>query len=86
MIRGKKGQNLLLSLITAAMIFIAGILVLNHLMGDISLARTVGLDCSSSSISDGTKVTCLGVDLLIPLLIITIVSLAIGAVLSRFII
>lgn len=82
----KKAQNLTLALVTAVMIFIFGMLVMNHLMGDITLARTVGLDCSDSGISSGTKLTCLGVDVLIPILILSIISLVFGAVLSRFII
>lgn len=82
----RKGQNLLLGIITGVMIFMAGMLFLNHLMGEVSLARTVGFDCSSSTISDGTKVTCLGVDLVIPIVMVAIVSTAAGAILSRFIV
>lgn len=80
-----KGQNLLLALITAVMIFMAGMLFLNQVMNDVSLARTVGIDCSSSTISDGTKLTCFGIDLVIPILMIAIVSTAAGAILSRFV-
>lgn len=81
-----RGQNLLLALLTAVMIFVAGMLIMNHVLDDISLTRTVGLDCSNPNISDGTKVTCLGVNIIAPLLIIVIVSLALSAILSRFII
>lgn len=79
-----KGQNLLLAILTAVMIFMAGMLMLNHVMDDVSLTRTIGLDCSSDTISDGTKVTCLGVDLVIPILIITVLTTAVGAILARF--
>lgn len=80
----KRGQNLLLAILTAIIIFMAGMLFLNHVMDDVTLTRTIGLDCTSSTISDGTKLTCLGVDLVIPLLIMVIVSTAAGAILSRF--
>jgi hypothetical protein len=82
----KRGQNLLFAIITGIMIFIAGMLILNHVMADVTLARSVGLDCSNVDISDGTKLTCFGVDLVIPILILTIVSVSLGAILSRFII
>lgn len=82
----RKGQNLLLALITAVMIFMAGMLFLNQVMNDVALSRTIGIDCSSDTISDGAKVTCIGIDLVIPILIIAIVSAAGGAILSRFLI
>jgi hypothetical protein len=82
----KHGQNFLLALITAVMLFMAGMLFLNHVKDDVSLTRTIGLDCSSTTISDGTKVTCLGVDLVMPILIIAIVSVSMGVILERFMI
>lgn len=82
----KKGQNLILAILAAVMVFIFGMLVMNHLMGDVSLTRTVGLDCTNSDISDGTKLTCIGVDLVIPIMILTVLSVSVGAILSRFII
>jgi len=81
-----KGQNLMLAVLTGVMIFMAGMLFLNFVKDDVSLTRTIGLDCSSTTISDGTKLTCLGVDLVIPILMIAIVSAAMGAILSRFVI
>lgn len=80
----KKGQNFLLALLTAIMIFMAGMLFLNQVMNDVSITRSIGIDCSSDTISDGTKVTCIGIDLVIPILMISIVSLALGSILSRF--
>lgn len=80
----KKGQNMPLAILTGVMIFIAGMLFMNHILDDISLARTVGLDCSNMEISDGTKITCLGVDLIAPILIVTIVSVSMGVIMSRF--
>jgi hypothetical protein len=81
----KKGQSFLLAILVGIMIYIFGMLVLNHIMPEVTLARTVGLDCTGD-ISDGTKITCLGVDMVIPVLIITIVTVAAGSILSRFLI
>lgn len=83
--RGKKGQNLVLALITAVMIFMAGMLFLNQIMNDVELTRSIGLDCDGTTISDGTKITCIGVNLVIPILMIAILSAAAGAILSRFV-
>jgi hypothetical protein len=86
MIYNKKGQNLLLAILTGVMIFMFGMLFMNHVPDDVSAARAIGLDCTNPTISDGNKVTCLAVDAVIPILFIAIVSLAAGAILSRFII
>ena len=80
-----RGQNLLLAIITMVMVFVFGMLVMNHLPDDVSSARVIGLDCTNPNISDGNKITCLGVDLVVPIVFISIISLAAGAVMSRFI-
>lgn len=74
------------AIITATLIFTVGMLIMNHLMADVSIARTVGIDCSDPNLSSGAQITCIGFDLVIPVCIITIVSISAGAVLSRFII
>lgn len=81
----KKGQNLILGLLAAVMIFTAGMLFLNHIKDDVTLTRTVGMDCTGD-ISDGAKATCLGLDLVVPIFIIMVVSAAGGAILSRFLV
>ena len=73
----KRGQ-MGIAIIIAIMIFLSGMVVINILKPDITLARNVatGLDCSNASaISDGTKLTCLAVDLTIPYFIIIILRL-----------
>lgn len=80
-----RGQNLWISVITALMIFMAGMLFLNYLKLDITTFRGVsGLDCSNLSISDGAKVTCLGADLVVPALIMTFIAIGGGIIGSRF--
>lgn len=81
-----KGQSLIFAIMTAVVIFMAGMLILNHLMADVSIARTIGISCDDTTISDGAKVTCIGIDFLIPILIVAIVSTSVGAILARFLI
>jgi len=80
----KGGSVLLFSIITAVFLFAAGMIFLNFIMPEIDTARTA-LDCAGN-ISDGAKVLCLGTDLLIPYLIITIISISGGILTARFLI
>lgn len=80
-----KGQ-MGISVIIAMMIFLSGIIVINILKPDITLARNAatGLNCSGAdSISDGTKLTCLAVDLVIPYFILIILSAAGGMITNK---
>jgi hypothetical protein len=86
MMKGKRGQSLILAILAAVMIFVAGMLFLNHIKDDVTLIRSIGMDCSNPTISDGAKATCLGIDLVVPIVIILVVSATGGAILSRFII
>ena len=73
----KKG-NAFLGVALAIFLFVMGILFLPFLTDDITTARGL-LDCSNSStISDGTKLLCLNIDLLVPYFILFIVSVALG--------
>lgn len=85
----KKAQGLGIAIIVAITIFIVGILSVNFLKADITTARdpTTGLNCSGSdTISDGTKLTCLAVDLTIPYFIILVFSISGGFIVRRFLI
>lgn len=80
-----KGQ-MGIAIITALMIFMVGVLVINILKPEIDNARSssVGLDCTNSSgISDGTKLTCLAVDFVVPYFILIILSAAGGLITER---
>ena len=80
-----KGQTLMIAILFGVFIFILGILiVINFIPNEVDNARASdSLDCSNTAnISDGTKITCLIVDGTIPLLIITILSIA-GAIISN---
>lgn len=66
--------------IAAIMIFMCGMVFLNILMPDVTIARNSdNLDCANAAgISDGNKVACLIVGLTIPYYIIILLSLVGG--------
>jgi hypothetical protein len=67
-----------LGIITAIIIFMAGALMIEHYKDTITSTRTT-LDCSNyTGISDGTKLVCLEIDLLLPYFILTLLSIAGG--------
>lgn len=81
----RKGQ-MGISVIIGIMIFLSGIIVINILKPDVTLVRNAvtGLNCANASaISDGTKLTCLAVDLTIPYFILIIISAAGGIIISK---
>lgn len=80
----RKG-SLWLSVIVGIMVFMAGMLILNHFRPEVTTLRNASnLDCTNVTISDGTKLTCLGVDLVVPGLIVVIISLAASLVVGKF--
>jgi len=83
-----KGQNtLFFSIIVGVLIFLIGVIFVNFITPEVTNARNVdNLDCTNSSISDGTKLGCLVVDIAVPYYIITIISMAGGIITSRFLI
>lgn len=74
-----------LAIIYALVIFIIGMATVNLITPEIDNARdaTTGLGCTNSSISDGTKLTCLAVDSVVPYWFILIISIAGGLILER---
>jgi hypothetical protein len=82
-----RGQTLMLSVVFAVILFFAGALFLNFLPSEVTTARSASaLDCQNSTISDGTKLTCLVVDTTIPYWILLILSSAGGFIISRYMI
>lgn len=81
----KGGQSLGISVIIAITFFIVGMISLNFIRDEIDTVRLPsGLDCDNSSVSDGTKLTCLTVDLILPYLILLILSIAGGVIVGKF--
>lgn len=85
----KKGQlNMIgISLMIAIFLFMIGITQINFIKGIVTDVRGGSqLYCSSTNLSDGQKLTCLLVDLVIPLFIITIFSATGGIITAKLLI
>ena len=81
-----KGQTLMLSLLFAIFIFLAGIVFVNFLTDDVTTFRAA-MNCSDAAgISDGAKLTCLFGDSVVPYWILLIVSLAGGTIFARLLV
>lgn len=80
----KKGA-LFLSIIIAGMLFMSGMVLLNYLKTEVSSTTSAsGLNCdSASTISDGVKLTCLITDSVIPVFIISLISVAGGIIIGK---
>jgi hypothetical protein len=72
----KKG-NMFFGITVALFLWIMGILILPYMTDSVTDSRTA-LDCSNTSISDGTKLTCLYTDAIVPYFIWFLVSLLLG--------
>ena len=80
--RGSMGVMIIVTI----MFFIIGMAMVNFLGPEVTNARaaTTGLDCANSAgISDGNKMTCLAVDLVVPYFIILMVSAAGGFITAK---
>jgi hypothetical protein len=79
-----KAQSIGLGVMSFLFILIAGFIMINILMGEVTIARAV-LECSSAgTIHDGNKLLCLVADLVIPYWILIILGVAVGAIVARF--
>ena len=64
MVMNKKGQAIFVGIMIAIMVFITAIVLIEPLKESIILGRSADyLDCTNTSISTGTKATCILVDL-----------------------
>lgn len=72
----KKG-NIFFGLGIFALIYIFGVLFIPFITDDITTTR-IDLDCTNSSITDGTKMNCLLTDVLTPYFILFIIAAAGG--------
>ena len=79
----KKGQSTGLAIMGLIFFAVIGLTVVNLFFNDIDTARAE-LNCASpDDISDGSKLTCLVVDLVLPYWIWIVLSVAIGFVLVK---
>ncbi len=78
-----RGQTMGITIISAIMIFIIGMMSINFILGEVTTART-DLSCSDSdNISDGTKILCLLIDTNVPYFILLVFSISFGAIIAR---
>ena len=88
--KNKSGQTLGMAILVMITIFIVGMMSVNYLKPEITRARnSLNLDCENTAdfpagISDGTKLTCLVVDVVVPYFIVLIFSVAGGLITARF--
>lgn len=79
----KKAQSLGLSIMSAIFLLIVGLMVVNFIMPEVSTFR-IDLNCASASnISDGTKLTCLVGDAVVPYFIYIVIASVIGLITAR---
>ena len=83
----KKAQLEGFTIVLIIFIFLIGFGVLNVIKPEITTARGAdGLNCiNATAITDGTKLTCLAVDLTIPLIVWGLISLLAGIKIGRFV-
>lgn len=81
-----RGQAVGLAIIFAITFFIVGLGFFNILAPEVTTARgATGLNCiNASNISDGTRLTCLAVDFVIPYFILLVISISGGLIIRRF--
>ena len=76
-----KRGNIMLGLPIALIVWIFGILFLPFIMDDITGFRA-DLDCSNTTIGGGSMLVCLAGGIIVPLLIWTFLSMAIGFIIG----
>jgi len=84
--RNKRGAGIGIAFIVAIMFFIVGMMMINYLTPEITRTRASNqLNCAdAAAISDGNKLTCLAVDLVVPYFILIVFSGAGGYITAKF--
>lgn len=81
-----KRGNVLSAIMISLILFIVGMIVVNFFLPEVTTART-SLGCSNgAAITDGTKLLCLGVDLVVPYFFVLVLSIAGGVLLEKLLI
>jgi hypothetical protein len=82
----KTGQTMMLSILFAVVLFVMGIMVINFIRPEVLVAKA-SMSCSDvANISDGTKLTCLLIDGVVPYFIVLVLSISGGLILDRILI
>ena len=85
MVLNTKGQVAIVGLMIGIIAFMAAMVFIDPIKDVITESRSASqLDCGNASISDGSKMTCLMVDLLLPAFIGVCFALAAAAFTAKF--
>jgi len=80
----RKAQGTMpLAILSALAVFICGFVLINFLMPEVTNFRTDMGCADATTLHDGSKILCLVGSAVIPYAILSVVSLAIGLVISR---
>lgn len=81
----KKGQTVYLTIVAGLFIFLFGILFLSFIISEKDIAiGSQGVNCDNANISDGAKLTCLGLETVVPYIIAAIGGVAFASIVTRF--
>ena len=73
-----------MAIIIALLIFIIGMISINFIKTEVTSARGL-IDCTTPA-TDGTKLMCLNIDIVIPYIMLVIFSIAGGVITEKFLI
>lgn len=80
-----KGQLAILGIVLFMLAFIFAIVVTSPIKDMTNLARDVNhLDCDNSSISSGSSLACIGVDLTLPGFVLAVIAVGLGMIAKGF--
>ena len=86
MVLSRKGQVALVALMIGVMVFVLAMIFIDPIKDVITESRGVTqLDCANASISDGTKATCLVVDLILPYFIVIVIAVGGAYITAKFV-
>ena len=81
-----KQGNMYAAIMVALIIFMVGLTVVNFIKPEVTSARTL-LNCATpAAITDGTKLMCLNIDIVVPYFIILIFAIAGGYITEKLVI
>lgn len=81
----KQGQLAILGILLFVLAFIFAIVVTSPIKDLTDLSRDVNhLDCDNTSISTGTSLACIGVDLTLPGFVLAVIAVGLGMVAKGF--
>ena len=80
----KRGSVIALSIVFGIVFIIVGLMSTNFIKDEVTSARSAdALDCNNASITDGNKLACLGVDIVVPYFIWIILGFAFIIIVGR---